>query len=229
MKLIKELNAYNQEIIEAQKAYKDSVHNRYSWLNKNRVKINTIYPNRGQIYETVKIKKALKYDWYAQDLNEDIYYFKPKTDTLSLKQDFPNGVTGNEGFSVFGTILDSNFEEVIGSRYEEYKNVQVYITNLKEVDLPNTNKSRGVITKVYVMIDKNTGYYKIGRSVNPKIRERTLQSEKPTIEMLFNFNARVRDEKDLHNMFKSKRIRGEWFDLSGSDVNKIKGYFNNQI
>lgn len=229
MKLIKELNAYNQEIIEAQKAYKDSVHNRYSWLNKNRVKINTIYPNRGQIYEIVKIKKALKYDWYAQDLNEDIYYFKPKTDTLSLKQDFPNGVTGNEGFSVFGTILDSNFEEVIGSRYEEYKNVQVYITNLKEVDLPNTNKSRGVITKVYVMIDKNTGYYKIGRSVNPKIRERTLQSEKPTIEMLFNFNARVRDEKDLHNMFKSKRIRGEWFDLSGSDVNKIKGYFNNQI
>ena len=229
MKLIKELNAYNQEIIEAQKSYKDSVRNRHSWLNKNRVKINTIYPNRGQIYEIVKIKKALKYDWYAQDLNEDIYYFKPKTDTLSLKQDFPNGVTGNEGFSVFGTILDSNFEEVIGSRYEEYKNVQVYITNLKEVDLPNTNKSRGVITKVYVMIDKNTGYYKIGRSVNPKIRERTLQSEKPTIEMLFNFNARVRDEKDLHNMFKSKRIRGEWFDLSGSDVNKIKGYFNNQI
>ena len=229
MKLIKELNAYNQEIIEAQKAYKDSVHNRYSWLNKNRVKINTIYPNRGQIYEIVKIKKALKYDWYAQDLNEDIYYFKPKTHTLSLKQDFLNGVTGNESFSVFGTILDSNFEEVIGSRYEEYKNVQVYITNLKEVDLPNTNKSRGVITKVYVMIDKNTGYYKIGRSVNPKIRERTLQSEKPTIEMLFNFNARVRDEKDLHNMFKSKRIRGEWFDLSGSDVNKIKGYFNNQI
>ena len=83
MKLIKELNAYNQEIIEAQKSYKDSVRNRHSWLNKNRVKINTLYPNRGQIYEIVKIKKALKYDWYAQDLNEDVYYFKPKTHKLS--------------------------------------------------------------------------------------------------------------------------------------------------
>ena len=81
-------------------------------------------------------------------------------------------------------------------------------------------------TKVYVMIDKNTGYYKIGRSKNPQYRERTLQSEKPTIEMLFNHEARVKDEKDLHKMFQDKRVRGEWFDLNGSDLYKIREYFN---
>jgi hypothetical protein len=75
------------------------------------------------------------------------------------------------------------------------------------------------------MIDKNTGYYKIGRSKNPKIRETTLQSEKPTIEMIFSVESKMSDEKVLHDLFKNKRIRGEWFDLSGSDINTIREYF----
>ena len=75
------------------------------------------------------------------------------------------------------------------------------------------------------MFDKNTGYYKIGRSKNPKHREMTLQSEKPTIEMLFYFEAKNKDEKELHNLFSEKRIRGEWFDLSGTDINTIQNYF----
>jgi len=83
-------------------------------------------------------------------------------------------------------------------------------------------------TKVYVMIDKNTGYYKIGRSKNPKIREKTLQSEKPTIEMLFNHDAKTVDEKVLHSKFSEKRVRGEWFDLCGSDLSMISDYFNKQ-
>jgi hypothetical protein len=29
-------------------------------------------------------------------------------------------------------------------------------------------------------------------------------------------------------MFHNKRIRGEWFDLSGSDMQSINAYFNNQ-
>ena len=44
--------------------------------------------------------------------------------------------------------------------------------------------------------------------------------------MLFNYDARVKDEKILHGMFKEKRIRGEWFDLNGSDLIKIREYFN---
>jgi hypothetical protein len=76
------------------------------------------------------------------------------------------------------------------------------------------------------MIDKNTGYYKIGRSLKPKFREKTLQSEKPTIELLFSNDAKIKKEKDLHNMFSDKRIRGEWFDLNGSDLTKIKEYLN---
>ena len=76
------------------------------------------------------------------------------------------------------------------------------------------------------MIDHNTGYYKIGRSADPKKRERTLQSEKPTIEMLFCFKSDEKEEIHLHLLFKDKRVRGEWFDLTVKDLGKIKEYLS---
>lgn len=78
-------------------------------------------------------------------------------------------------------------------------------------------------SKVYLMIDHNTGYYKIGRSKNPQKRENTLQSEKPTIELLFSSDELPIDiEKLIHNEFSNKRVRGEWFDLTEEDVDYIK-------
>jgi hypothetical protein len=85
-----------------------------------------------------------------------------------------------------------------------------------------TNLKRNTPTKIYVMLDKNTGYFKIGRSHNPKKREKTLQSEKPTIELLFSFDATEELEKELHVVFGDKRIRGEWFYLTEDDIFYIK-------
>ena len=96
-------------------------------------------------------------------------------------------------------------------------------SNLKKQTIERKKNAK---TNVYVMIDKNTGYYKIGRSINPIIRERTLQSEKPTIDMLFNYPSTNNCETELHDIYSKKRVRGEWFDLSGSDLKDIKAYFN---
>jgi hypothetical protein len=68
-------------------------------------------------------------------------------------------------------------------------------------------------TFIYIMIDHNTGYYKIGHSKNVIRRERTLQSEKQTIELLYTFEGDVKDERDLHENYKDLRVRGEWFAL----------------
>lgn len=76
-------------------------------------------------------------------------------------------------------------------------------------------------TKLYLMVDRNTGFYKIGRSDSPLKRERTLQSEKPTIELIASWESVASHEKWLHEKFNSKRIRGEWFALSQQDVNFI--------
>lgn len=80
---------------------------------------------------------------------------------------------------------------------------------------------------VYLMHDMANGYYKIGISNKPEYRERTLQSEKPTIELVSakQFPSRViaeAIEAALHKAFGEKRIRGEWFNLNDSEVEQIK-------
>lgn len=80
---------------------------------------------------------------------------------------------------------------------------------------------------VYLMHDTTNGYYKIGISNNPDYRERTLQSEKPTIDMIISKKFPIRKiaesiEKALHDTYSKKRLRGEWFELDQKDVEHIK-------
>ena len=166
-----------------------------------------------------------KYEWYFIQLKKQKIYFKPTyTNWEELWSDdiYPR---------VKGILLDGTLKEIEYPNqffdYDFFWRDRIKITDLKKGNIKNNDDK---ITKVYVMIDKNTGYYKIGRSLKPKFRERTLQSEKPTIELLFSNDAKIKKEKDLHNMFSEKRIRGEWFNLNGSDLIKIKEYLNvNQI
>jgi len=74
----------------------------------------------------------------------------------------------------------------------------------------------------YLMIDSNTGYCKIGKSVEPKVRERTLQSEKPTISMIAITEENI--ESLLHKKFAHKRIRGEWFDLNDKELEDLMSH-----
>ena len=79
---------------------------------------------------------------------------------------------------------------------------------------------------VYLMKDTSNGYYKIGISNKPEYREKTLQSEKPTIEMLACKKFPIRKiaeaiESALHNAYSQQRLRGEWFNLNEEDVAAI--------
>ena len=79
---------------------------------------------------------------------------------------------------------------------------------------------------VYLMYDTSNGYYKIGISNNPEYRERTLQSEKPTIVKICakgypNRTIASAIESALHKSYESKRLRGEWFALNDDDVTAI--------
>lgn len=80
---------------------------------------------------------------------------------------------------------------------------------------------------VYLMHDLSNGYHKIGISKDPQYRERTLQSEKPTIEKVCAKEFPTRQiaeaiEAALHKSYASKRLRGEWFNLDLEDVANIK-------
>ena len=90
---------------------------------------------------------------------------------------------------------------------------------------PNKNHKSYIFSYVYLMFDKNTGFYKIGESLTPNHREKTLQSEKPTIEIIFVSKLTEKNkERELHKLFKQKRVRGEWFILESQDIEIIKNY-----
>jgi len=71
----------------------------------------------------------------------------------------------------------------------------------------------------YIMKD-NSGYYKIGRSINPSSRLKVLGIGNPTIELCFYINGN--HEHELHKKFNSKRVNGEWFRLDEKDLVYIK-------
>jgi hypothetical protein len=75
---------------------------------------------------------------------------------------------------------------------------------------------------VYLMINKRNSLYKIGRSTSPQYREKTLQSEEPEVHLLWKLLARKEDEVHLHQLFKTSRVRGEWFDLEPEEVEWIR-------
>ena len=70
----------------------------------------------------------------------------------------------------------------------------------------------------YLMFNFRNRYTKIGKSVDPGFREKTLHAEDPDIHVLaISWDE---GERDLHKTYARKRLRGEWFDL---DLQTIEG------
>jgi hypothetical protein len=80
---------------------------------------------------------------------------------------------------------------------------------------------------VYLMVNNDSGYIKIGTSINPRYRERTLHSQEPKIFIIAQWQCNKQIEKELHEKFKEKRVRGEWFNLKFKDLKYIEEYMSN--
>lgn len=207
---------FGYAIKELNDKIKEIERERIEWCRNNRDAIKSVFPKSGKIYKVVDLSILGNYVLRQLEDLTDEYYFEPQP---NQKFNPANNWFFHSGSypRVKGTLIDCNFRRL------DIGDFMVGIDNIVEVEnVKDANRK----TNVYVMIDKNTGMYKIGRSVNPTARERTLQSEKPTIEMLFSAPAMVSDEKVLHDMFDSNRVRGEWFDLNSSQLAMVKEYFN---
>ena len=112
----------------------------------------------------------------------------------------------------FNHLIKDNSSQLINWQH-------LNIPKLNDDDKIIKQKNKDSINKTYLMKDKNTGFYKIGKSTNPKFREQTLQSEKPTIKMVKIWEKDI--EKELHSLYKSFRVRGEWFNLSNIQLKYI--------
>ena len=92
---------------------------------------------------------------------------------------------------------------------------------LETITRPKKRTRQRKKTRVYLMRDTSSLAIKIGHSQDPKVRERTLQSEKPTVELICHWSGTVADERFLHKKFRHKKVRGEWYGLSALDIMQI--------
>lgn len=128
-----------------------------------------------------------------------------------------------EGKTIVG-IHHSDFEDVINDIDILCKKLQQYKSEM-ECIYKNTSPSKNsiMLTYIYLIVDENSGLTKIGRSIDPKFREKTLRSEEPNCKIIWISDlVEKKQEKVIHNYFKEKRIRGEWFSLTDFDVKFIK-------
>ena len=108
------------------------------------------------------------------------------------------------------TVKCCVLDEVLSGRFKEMLNFE--------------KQKGGIEQKTYIMFDSNTGYHKIGKSINITIRERTLQSEKPTVKLVLTCEENI--ESYLHKKHSKKRVRGEWFDLKADDLLELIEVYN---
>jgi hypothetical protein len=111
-----------------------------------------------------------------------------------------------------------------GAKYRQSVKSRKF-NSIKEIQ-----KNPGKIYIIGVKGDKNAPY-KIGMTSGNKIRKRieALQtSHWQELEVIFETNMipNVRiHESELHNLYKSKRVRGEWYMINKEDIKSIKSKY----
>lgn len=95
------------------------------------------------------------------------------------------------------------------------------LTAWRKRPAPPKDKVRPKRGFIYLMRNKRNGMTKIGWSINPEFREKTLQSEEPEVEMIAKFPGSLQAEGELHALFIDQRVRGEWFNLSEEQISEV--------
>ena len=72
---------------------------------------------------------------------------------------------------------------------------------------------------IYLIVDKEMYYCKIGFSVEPKKRLKQLQTGCPLDLYIYGtIDGNQYVEREVHKLFKAYHIRNEWFNLSHSII-----------
>lgn len=160
------------------------------------------------------------------DLFSNSIFIKWKISLVRDKRDILGGEIGGDDFY----LTKNNIQIVIKKFTREYVEfVKKNIPDYKPTELKQAVATKEITTdfcSVYLMHDTSNNYYKIGISNKPEYREKTLQSEKPTIEIIVSKKFPIRKiaesiEKALHDTYSEKRLRGEWFELDLKDIEHI--------
>lgn len=141
-----------------------------------------------------------------------------------------NYITLNKGNDVYidSKLFDFSIDNILLKIFNSHFKMHFLFLNktnkadLNSADLDhiyqkliNHNEKQKVIKKTYLMTDAS-GFIKIGKAICLDERLTTFKTENPTIRIIAVINYNIKGK--LHKIYSSKRIVGEWFDLSQNDV-----------
>ncbi|PMX03126.1 hypothetical protein C1X59_05745 [Pseudomonas sp. FW215-R2] len=89
----------------------------------------------------------------------------------------------------------------------------------------SSSRSSSSPTGGYVYVIRSKLGFKIGKTIHLKARTRLFEVKLPfpiSLEHYAWFDDYTHAERSLHIAYQAKRLEGEWFDLSASDLQQIK-------
>lgn len=117
--------------------------------------------------------------------------------------------------------IDAFYEKIQDSEIENHNKERCPLCTRPNSDFEIADGFARYKGFVYLARDNRNQAIKIGYSTQPKVRERTLQSEQPDITFVAGFRGSSWEEQRLHRQYEHKRRRGEWFNLTEDDIQSI--------
>jgi hypothetical protein len=149
------------------------------------------------------------------------YQSSPSRDEMYFMGDFVDAIGRMLDLSQ-EAVRDGVEKELEHRRKKARESVANYVDDGFVAKPPSNTESTSPVKHNHLYLMRHTnGLTKIGISVNPAAREKTLQAEDPRLEMIFCTPADSWLERKLHNIFRDVRVRGEWFRLQENHVDWI--------
>jgi len=134
--------------------------------------------------------------------------------------------------SYLGQFRGQNVRDVLDALYRPCVPPQIrervlqQIAKAQKQEKLKPKEPKFVAGSIYLAQSNGHGLTKIGFSAKPKFREETLQGQDPHFHLIFVSPCifPTAEEQNIHKKFIGKRKRGEWFELTDQDIERIKGY-----
>ncbi|QNF32635.1 GIY-YIG nuclease family protein [Adhaeribacter swui] len=186
-----------------------------NFVNTNRTKIRKYIPKNGDIVEYIP-EQDVDRNYYGRD---EWKYLKV-TDNRIISSDRWHSFIPEIG------VIPLNEYYAPLKNYNE----RIAITAFKKIEKV-VDKS-ATIGCIYILNIENTNIYKIGFSINPLNRISSIRTSNPfdiSITVIFKCFHANKLERELHNLFQSKRKNREWFVLDSENFKEIKEYIGENL
>ncbi|WP_299711915.1 hypothetical protein [uncultured Tenacibaculum sp.] len=159
-----------------------------SKLTGARIKLQLSDENRNEL--TFNFARVVNQD-YPDDVDLMDVFNRFQYSTRTLLERLSYYTYGDELIKKKGSLILENKK---GAMYVPILNKKKSIKSIFSINISEECKQEG--NKTYLMFNAKNNYTKIGRSIKPKIREKTLQGEEPDIEIIALWNTSKSVEKN---------------------------------